>query len=76
MAEELIKIIPISKRAKNRAREHGETMAVLAQNTNRILVRSVAKTWNNNTEHWLGWFHKHDIANTWEATNGGITATS
>lgn len=73
MENEGIKIIAISKRAKNRVREHGEIMQVLAKNSNRILVKSMNKTWNNNTEHWLGWFHESDIANQW-SENVGATS--
>lgn len=51
-----IKIFPISIRAKNRVNEHGNIMILLEQRSDKILVQSVNKTWNGNTDFWKGWF--------------------
>lgn len=51
-----IKIIPLSQRAKNRVKEHGEIMELITISNDKILVKSLNKTWNNNTDHWSGWF--------------------
>jgi len=52
----LCTILPKSKRAKERVKQHGQEFLVQEEYFDRILVKSVDKTWNNKTEHWLGWF--------------------
>jgi hypothetical protein len=56
--EMLIKIIPTSKRAKERIRQHGETMELIKEDAFRgepaICVKSLDKT--SRGYHWHGWF--------------------
>lgn len=57
----LVKIMPISKRAKNRVKEHGGIMEILVDKANSFMVRSVNDSWkypNGETGKWLGTFTK------------------
>lgn len=53
-----VKIIPTSQRAKNRIHEHGEIMELIEDHPGKFLVRSLKKTWNKNTDFWMGWFNR------------------
>ena len=59
-----VKIIPTSKRAKDRVKTHGEIMELLGEKpfrgTPAILVRSLEATSFGN-ERWLGWFTENEI---------------
>jgi hypothetical protein len=59
-----VKILPKRKRAEHRVHEHGEIVELVFHNTynNSILVRSLNKTFNKNTEYWLGWFTKDEAS--------------
>jgi len=66
-----IRILPKSKRAKNRIREHGEIMTLkddgFRSGVKGILVESTHKTWSLNSQiqtHWMGWFS--EIEADWE----------
>lgn len=56
----LIHVEPKNSRAKNRIKEHGSTMKLIKVEGDKFLVQSIEKTWNKNTEHWLGWFTKQE----------------
>jgi hypothetical protein len=63
----LVKVIPKSQRAKNRVKEHGETMEILLDNSETFMVRSLEKTWSypdGSKGKWLGNFTKEEA--TWE----------
>jgi len=49
-----VKLKPISKRAKDRINQHGETFDLINEGFNIILVKSLNNTWKN--EKWMGWF--------------------
>lgn len=53
----LIKIVPLKSRARNRVKEHGKLMQLIEFTNDKFLVQSLNKTWNGNTEVWLGWFN-------------------
>ena len=66
-----VRILPKSKRAKNRVHEHGEIMNLMQETTrngsNMILVSSIEKTWSLRVgvkQHWMGWFDNNEA--TWE----------
>ena len=50
----LVKIIPITQRAKNRVKEHGSEMTLLKDLQTKFLVRSLGPT--SQGERWIGWF--------------------
>jgi hypothetical protein len=54
MEHKKIRIIPHLKRAKARVKEHGETMLLLVELSDRFLVGSIGNTWRG--EQWKGWF--------------------
>lgn len=56
-----VKLKGISARAKNRIKEHGDTFNLVEANSEKILVESLGKTFNKNTELWLGWFDRNEI---------------
>lgn len=65
------KITPLSRRAKNRVKEHGEIMTVKNFDTRggkqHILVESMEDTWTLKKgvrQHWVGWFDSDEAA--WE----------
>lgn len=59
-----VKIVPKTKRAKDRVRQHGEEMVLKKRGRFRgkpaILVVSQGKTWSGN-QHWQGWFTEDEI---------------
>ena len=59
-----VKIIPTSKRAKDRVKTHGEIMELIRvgtfNNTPAIFVKSLDKTSFGHAE-WLGWFTEDEI---------------
>jgi len=61
---ETITIVPTSKRAKDRVRQHGEEMELVRRDRFNdkpaVLVKSVNKTWSGN-QHWTGWFTEDEI---------------
>jgi len=59
--DDLVEIIPINQRAHNRVNEHGNIMRLLDIKTNgSLLVESIERTWNKNTEYWRGWFDTNE----------------
>ena len=52
----LITVAPNSQRAKNRVKEHGSRMLLLKEDGDKFLVESIGRTFNKNTEKWMGWF--------------------
>lgn len=57
-----VKIVATSQRAKNRVHEHGEIMELIEDRPDKFLVRSLEKTWNKNTDFWMGWFDRENEA--------------
>ena len=61
---EKIKIVPTSRRAKDRVRQHGDEMELVKKGKFRgqlaIFVRSLGPTWSGN-QHWQGWFTDDEI---------------
>lgn len=57
-----IKVVPTSRRAKNRVNEHGEIMELIEERPDKFLVKSLNKTWNKNTDFWMGWFNRENEA--------------
>ena len=59
-----MKIIPRSKRAKDRVKQHGEDMELVKHgrfdNLPAVLVKSQEKTWSGG-QHWFGWFTDAEI---------------
>ena len=62
----LVKIIPHSLRAKNRAREHGEVMELIEDRGVKFLVMSLGFTDHGGC--WLGWFQTDEA--TFEHVEG------
>lgn len=61
----LVKLIPKSNRAKNRIKEHGQTMEILLDKSDSFMVRSVNETWmyqDGTKGRWLGTFGKEEAA--------------
>lgn len=70
----LVKVVPKSKRAENRVREHGEVMELLMTDNPHMgkgsfLVRSLNDTFTlvKTKGKWVGWFTQHDAS--YELTN-------
>jgi hypothetical protein len=63
-----IRVIPKSKRAKERTRQHGTVMDVVKLGVFRglpaVLCRSVFRTFKHgsNMTHWEGWFREDEAA--------------
>ena len=53
----------ISKRGKERVKQHGPTFHLLKHDKDKILVQSQEKTFSNmgRKEHWLGWFNQKEV---------------
>lgn len=51
-----VRIKPKTQWAKNRVNEHGEIFEYIEVKNKCLLAKSLGKTWNKNTEHWMGWF--------------------
>ena len=51
-----VQLIPKTSRARNRIAEHGIFFELLIDNGDKILVKSLDKTWNKNSQFWTGWF--------------------
>lgn len=49
-----VNIIPISKRAKERVKQHGTIMLLKETRHDRFLVESLDNTWHG--QKWMGWF--------------------
>jgi hypothetical protein len=58
-----VKIVPKSKRAKERIQVHGAVMVLVDDKTTAFLVESEGDTWRG--EKWKGWFRYEDEAD-WE----------
>lgn len=54
--EQRVKVMPITKRAKDRVNQHGEYMFLCSASARdgKVLLRSERKTWRG--EFWKGWF--------------------
>lgn len=50
----LVKVIPKSKRAKERIKQHGDTMILRQALPGKVQVESLSNTWRG--EKWGGWF--------------------
>jgi hypothetical protein len=50
-----VKVIPRSKRAEERVKQHGNVMELIQVKGDRFLVKSLEPTMKGK-EHWLGWF--------------------
>lgn len=61
MTGKIVKIKPISKRAKDRVKQHGEKMLLQSDYGSSFCVRSLGNTWRGET--WTGWFNKNVEAN-------------
>lgn len=58
-----VKIVPKSKRAKDRIREHGPIMELLADKEHMFMVRSLEQSFTYRKDvmgFWLGWFTKEE----------------
>ena len=62
MSIELVKIIPLCKRARNRVQEHGEVMELVKRGTfagdKAVLVRSLRCV--SHGTGWWGWFTENE----------------
>lgn len=54
----LVKVIPKSKRSKERVMRHGAEMTVCRELPNKVLLESLNDTWHG--EKWKGWFTEEE----------------
>lgn len=70
-----VKILPITTRARNRVREHGEVMVLIKEGyfigVKAILVESLERTSNSGRSEckWCGWLTKKECSWEYETTN-------
>ena len=50
-----VKVIPRSKRADERVKQHGNIMELIQVKGDRFLVKSLERTMKGN-DYWMGWF--------------------
>jgi hypothetical protein len=63
----LVKLTPKCQRAKNRVKEHGETMEILLDFPDKVMVRSLNDTWtypDGSKGKWVGTLRKEEAE--WE----------
>jgi hypothetical protein len=63
-----IKVIPRSKRAEERVKQHGNVMELMQVKGDRFLVKSIGKTMKGD-DHWIGWFQLESDARYKEIFN-------
>lgn len=73
----MVKLTPISNRAKQRVTTHGDVMHLIDFKVNgndaEILVESQGKTWHGET--WMGWFTLVKDVNKQTLTSDGTPLT-
>ena len=57
-----VRIVPLTKRMKDRVRQHGDIMHLLVHNGEKSLVESIDKTWSIDglKMEWTAWLTKKD----------------